>query len=188
MTLVTTKTALKPDGHPKLTIIEISNVASLQEALEPLVKSHDVLIHSMAVSDYTPVYMAGIDEVAQADSVYDLLEKRNDQGKISSADDYQVLILKKTPKIISLVKEWNPAIRLIGFKLLVGVSKDELLAVARTSLEKNQADYIMANDLLDISEGRHRAYLVSKKEAIQVENKDQIAQLILQVVTDGKEA
>ena len=187
VTLVTTKTALKPDGHPNLTIIEISNVASLQEALEPLVKSHDVLIHSMAVSDYTPVYMAGIDEVAQADSVYDLLEKRNDQGKISAADDYQVLFLKKTPKIISLVKEWNPAIRLIGFKLLVDVSKDELLAVARASLEKNKADYIVANDLLDIKEGQHRAYLVSKNEPIQVETKDQIAQLILQVVTEGKE-
>ena len=153
-----------------------------------MVKSHDVLIHSMAVSDYTPVYMTGIDEVAQTDSVFDLLEKRNDQGKISSADDYQVLFLKKTPKIISLVKAWNPAIRLIGFKLLVGVSKDELLAVARASLEKNQADYIVANDLLDISEGRHRAYLVSKNEHIQVETKDQIAQLILQVVTEQKEA
>ena len=116
-----------------------------------------------------------------------MLEKRNDQGKISSADDYQVLFLKKTPKIISLVKEWNPAIRLIGFKLLVGVSKDELLAVARASLEKNQADYIVANDLLDIKEGQHRAYLVSKNEHIQVETKDQIAQLILQVVTEGKE-
>ena len=188
VTLVTTKSALKPDGHPNLTIIEISDVASLKEALEPLVKSHDVLIHSMAVSDYTPVYMTGIDEVAQADSVYDLLEKSNEEGKISSANDYQILFLKKTPKIISLVKEWNPAIRLIGFKLLVGVSKDELLAVARASLEKNQADYIVANDLLDIKEGQHRAYLVSKNEHIQVETKDQIAQLILQVVTEQKEA
>ena len=70
----------------------------------------------------------------------------------------------------------------------MGVSKDELLAVARASLEKNQADYIVANDLLDIKEGQHRAYLVSKNEHIQVETKEQIAQLILQVVTEQKEA
>ena len=54
--------------------------------------------------------------------------------------------------------------------------------------KKNQADYIVANDLLDIKEGQHRAYLVSKNEHIQVETKDQIAQLILQVVTNQKEA
>ncbi|MGZ7226970.1 phosphopantothenate--cysteine ligase, partial [Streptococcus pyogenes] len=80
------------------------------------------------VSDYTPVYMTGIDEVAQTANIYDLLAKKNTESKISSADDYQVLFLKKTPKIISHVKEWNPAIQLIGFKLLVDVTKEELFS------------------------------------------------------------
>lgn len=186
VSLVTTSSAVKPDRHPCLTITEISNVASLTDALEPLVKSHDVLIHSMAVSDYSPLYMTGIEKVAQATNIYDLLQKTNTVGKVSSTDEYQVLFLKKTPKVISLVKEWNPDIQLIGFKLLVGVSQEELITTARASLEKNRADYILANDLLDIKEGQHRAYLVSKNSHVQIENKTQIAELIFQAVTNGK--
>ena len=54
VTLVTTPKAVRPATHPNLTIVQIENVAELLEALEPLVHTHDVLIHAMAVSDYTP--------------------------------------------------------------------------------------------------------------------------------------
>ena len=67
-----------------------------------------------------------------------------------------MLFLKQTPKIISQVKKWNPNIRLIGFKLLVDVSKEELLTVARASLTKNQAEIIVANDLSDISDSQNK--------------------------------
>ena len=138
VTLVTTKEAVKPKDHPLLTVQIITNVDSLLKTLEPLVKTHDVFIHSMAVSDYTPVYMTDLNEVEQAEHVSDLLNRQNTESKISSKEDYQVLFLKKTPKVISLVKTWNPDICLIGFKLLVDVSKDELFAVARESLQKNK--------------------------------------------------
>lgn len=184
VTLLTTASAFKPEPHPLLTIITITTVADLKEKIEPLVKSHDALIHSMAVSDYTPIYMTGIEEVAATKDVYRLLDKRNTENKISSADDYQVLFLQKTPKIISHIKEWNPAIMLIGFKLLVGVSKEELFSVARASLQKNQADYILANDLTDITDSQHIAYLVDTKNEIQVQTKTEIAELIFQKVIE----
>ncbi|MFX3958286.1 phosphopantothenoylcysteine decarboxylase, partial [Streptococcus suis] len=63
VTLVTTRQAFKPDSQKNLTIIEITNVDSLKETLEHLVKTHQALINSMAVSDYTHVYMAGLDEL-----------------------------------------------------------------------------------------------------------------------------
>ena len=85
----------------------------------------------MAVSDYTPVYMTGLDEVKTSSNLEELLDKQNIEAKISSTDEVQILFLKKTPKIISLVKEWNPAIHLIGFKLLVDVSEDYLIEIAR---------------------------------------------------------
>lgn len=179
VSLVTTKQAIKPQPHERLTIHEISNVDSLMKSLEPLVKSHHALIHSMAVSDYTPVYMTGLEEVRSIEDVTQLLDKTNTETKISSADDYQVLFLKKTPKVISYVKDWNPDILLVGFKLLVQVPKDQLLAVARQSLEKNQADYILANDLADIDKNQHIAYLVNQKDHIQARTKEEIAQLIL---------
>ena len=150
VTLVTTKEAVKPKDHPLLTVQIITNVDSLLSTLEPLVKTHDVFIHSMAVSDYTPVYMTDLNEVEQAEHVSDLLNRQNTESKISSKEDYQVLFMKKTPKVISLVKTWNPDICLIGFKLLVNVSKDELFTVARESLQKNKACYILATDLTEI--------------------------------------
>ena len=179
VTLVTTQNAVKPAAHPNLTIQIIENVQDLLETMQSLVKTHDVLIHSMAVSDYTPIYMAGFDQITASQDLTEFLNKTNIQGKISSQDDYQVLFLKQTPKIISQVKKWNPNIRLIGFKLLVDVSKEELLTVARASLAKNQAEIIVANDLYDISNNQHHAYLVKENSVIEANTKEEIAQQLV---------
>ena len=178
VTLVTTPKAVRPAAHPNLTIVLIENVSELLETLEPLVHTHDVLIHAMAVSDYTPVYMTGLEAVAASTDMTEFLNKTNSESKISSQDDVQVLFLKKTPKIISLVKKWNPDIRLIGFKLLVDVSNEELLETARASLIKDQAEIIVANDLTEISNQEHKAYLVGKDNVTQAQSKEEIAQLL----------
>ena len=178
VTLVTTPKAVRPAAHPNLTIVQIENVAELLENLEPLVHTHDALIHAMAVSDYTPVYMTGLEAVAASSDMTEFLNKTNSESKISSQDDVQVLFLKKTPKIISLVKKWKPDIRLIGFKLLVDVSKEELFKTARATLIKNQAEIIVANDLTEISSKEHKAYLVGKETVTQAQSKEEIAQLL----------
>ena len=88
-------------------------------------------------------------------------------------------------KIIGKVKEWNPNIRLIGFKLLVGVSKEELLAAARASLEKNQAELIVANDLTEISSGQHHAYLLGADTVTEAFSKAEIAEQLLSHIQKG---
>lgn len=183
VTLVTTSNAIKPSNHKQLTIQLVSNVDSLIQTLKPLVKTHDVLIHSMAVSDYTPVYMSNLTEVEQTTHLADLLKKRNKESKISSQEDYQVLFLRKTPKVIQMVKSWNPMITLIGFKLLVNVSKNELFKIANMSLNKNKADYIVANDLSEINETRHHAYLIGKHTFNEATTKTELAHLIFESVT-----
>ncbi|MDY4761021.1 phosphopantothenate--cysteine ligase [Streptococcus thoraltensis] len=182
VTLITTKQALKPESHPHLALNIISSVANLQEALEALVPQHNVLIHAMAVSDYTPVYMTDLDELKQTSDIDQLLEKSNSETKISSKSDYQVLFLKKTPKLISQVKRWNPNIKLIGFKLLVDVSKEELVSVARDSLRNNRADFILANDLSQITASHHQAWLVGYDTVQEATTKTEIAKLIYKEV------
>ena len=179
VTLITTRNAIKPAAHPNLTIQIIENVQELFEMMKPLVKTHDVLIHSMAVSDYTPIYMTGFEQITTSQDLTEFLNKTNKQSKISSKDNYQMLFLKQTPKIISQVKKWNPNICLIGFKLLVDVSKEKLLTVARASLTKNQAEIIVANDLSDISDNQHRAYLVKINSVIKADTKEEIAQQLV---------
>ena len=179
--------AILPDPHPKLTILPISDVADLLVATAKWTPEADVFIHSMAVSDYTPVYMTGLDELKNTDDIASLLDKQNTESKISSNDEYQVLFLKKTPKVISYVKEWNQIITLIGFKLLVGVPKEELFAVARQSIARNGADFILANDLNDISENQHIGFLVSPTTELQANTKEDIAQLILDTLENGEQ-
>ena len=180
--LITTSHAIKPASHPNLKIIEIKNTLDLLEEMRNLVKDYQVLIHSMAVSDYTPVYMTNIDEVQASQDLSEFLTKHNTETKISSKEDAQILFLKKNPKIISLVKEWNPKIHLIGFKLLVDVSQEHLIQVARESLEKNQADLIVANDLTQISSDQHKAYLVEKNSFQTAMSKHEIAVLLLEKI------
>ena len=180
--LITTKRALKPEAHPNLSIREIDNTNDLLVGMQELVKEYQVLIHSMAVSDYTPVYMTGLDEVKASSNLAEFLEKQNKEAKISSNDEVQVLFLKKTPKIISLIKEWNPAIHLIGFKLLVDVSEEYLIEIARKSLIKNQADLIIANDLTQISANQHRAIFVENDNLQTVQTKEEIANLLLEKI------
>ena len=150
--------------------------------MQERVQDYQVLIHSMAVSDYTPVYMTGLEEVQASSNLEEFLSKQNEQTKISSTDEVQVLFLKKTPKIISLVKEWNPAIHLVGFKLLVDVNEDHLVDIARKSLTKNQADLIIANDLTQISAAQHRAIFVEKDQLQTVHTKEEIAELLLEKI------
>lgn len=180
--LITTPNALKPEPHPNLSTREIKNTNDLLFEMKERVPNYRVLIHSMAVSDYTPVYMTGLDEVKTSSNLEELLDKQNIEAKISSTDEVQVLLLKKTPKIISLVKEWNPAIHLIGFKLLVDVSEDYLIEIARKSLIKNQADLIIANDLTQISANQHRAIFVENDHLQTVQTKEEIAELLLEKI------
>lgn len=180
--LITTSQAVRPASHPNLKIIEIKNTLDLLEEMRNLVKDYQVLIHSMAVSDYTPVYMTSIDEVQASQDLSKFLTKQNTESKVSSKEDTQILFLKKNPKIISLVKEWNPQIHLIGFKLLVDVTKEHLIDVARESLNKNRADIIVANDLTQINSDQHLAYLVEKNIYQTAYSKQEIAELLLEKI------
>lgn len=182
VTLITTSTALKPHPHPQLKLLVINNVEDLLTQMQKEVPHHQVLIHAMAVSDYSPVYMTGLDEVEKAPDLQRFLQQKNQETKISSKEEYQVLFLKKNPKIISLVKEWNPAIQLIGFKLLVAVSSEELIQVARESLVKNHASMIVANDLTKIQDGHHQAYLVTDDQVLKASTKTEIANTILSYI------
>ena len=182
--LVTTQQALKPELHPNLTMIVIKNTSDLLQEMKRIVPDYQVLIHSMAVSDYSPVYMTGIDQVQASQDLNEFLHKKNMETKISSKDEVQVLFLKKNPKIIALVKEWNPSIHLIGFKLLVDVTKEYLIQIARESLEKNQADLIVANDLTQINANQHLAYLVEEKDYQLATSKQEIADLLTKSIQE----
>ena len=128
----------------------------------------DYFIHSMAVSDYYVDYVSTAELLNEAlKSTEDFVEalknpqnKLEKQNKISSNQDNLVVMLRQTPKIINMIKKISPATHLFGFKLLDGVSEEELINVATKLKEKNNCDYVIANDLAKIREGNHEALII----------------------------
>ncbi|AEG19133.1 bifunctional phosphopantothenoylcysteine decarboxylase/phosphopantothenate--cysteine ligase CoaBC [Methanobacterium paludis] len=114
---------------PKLfDVVEVESTAEMQDELQKLLPKTDVFVSAAAVSDFT------VDSSAES------------TGKISSDEDL-ILKLKRTPKIISSVKEINPKIYLVGFKAEYNVSNEELIESARKRMEESGADLMIANDV-----------------------------------------
>ena len=74
-------------------------------------------------------------------------EQRTD-GKIGSSHDRLILELVPTEKLVDLIRNpWGFTGTLVKFKLQVGLTDDELLAIARKSMADSHADFIVANCL-----------------------------------------
>ena len=199
---LTTPSARRPRAQAHLTIIEITNTQELDERITFLLtqKRYDAVIHSMAVSDFTPVksytqqdFVTQINQLllekglplTEAD-LANLIEAQSVKAasKISSNTDYLFLALKQTPKVIQKIKKLQPNTQLVSFKLLVDVPQTELLQVALASLQKNQGDFVLANDLTSITNHTHTGYLLNKAGQIvgEAQTKESIAQLITQTL------
>ncbi|MEY8443108.1 phosphopantothenate--cysteine ligase [Lactococcus ileimucosae] len=170
-----------PSARENLTVIQIGDTQDLLDKVEKYLPLVDVVVHSMAVSDYRPVYMAGVDDLPQPLTKEQLIHFRPEvQKKISSSSEYQMMLLEKTPKVISFIKKWKPEVLLFGFKLLSGVSEEYLLEVAQSKRKETSADFILANDLANIQGEDHLAFLVSNSADItRLTTQSQIAQTIV---------
>jgi len=114
------------------------------ELLESSIKTEkpDIILLAAAVSDY------GVENFVD--------------GKVRSNDAFNIR-LKQLPKLISKVREWSkPETILVGFKLLVGSTPNELLDAARSSFKSNNLNMVVANDLNDIRNNNHKIHIVLK--------------------------
>lgn len=192
---VTTKNSVLPEPSDAIHLHMIESIHDLLTILETLLqaKTYDAIIHSMAVSDFTPslslskehfIESFGTNKVTETSFDNWLTQTKqadsNSVKKISSDTDQLVIVLEKTPKIISYLRDWQPTACIVGFKLLVDVSKEHLLKIAQQSLVKNQTDFILANDLTEISQEHHHGYLLAADGTIaEAFTKKEIADLIV---------
>ena len=107
----------------------------------------------------------------------------NNDTKISSYEIHLMTMLTLTSKVISQIKQMSPNVKLIGFKLLEGVSKEELFEVADKLRRKNNAEYIVANDLAKIGKGKHWAMIIGKDGIVtECTNKKEIAKALEKLI------
>ena len=184
------------DDCPNLTIVKITDTKSLEEEMYRLLKRTRInsVIHSMAVSDYRVEKVVDIEKIISdaenmtKEEIISMLKNPpslDTSTKMSSSAEKVDIRLTKNPKLIDMVKEVSPDSQLIGFKLLNHVSEEELIKVARESLLRTRADYIVANDLAFIKAGNHKAFVVDKDTAESVEGKIAIAKEITNLVKES---
>lgn len=191
---VCSKSSLRPLDK-RIKVIEIDGTISLKNKIENLLLNEkiDYFIHSMAVSDYMTDYVTTIERIkasikntSNLEEAFSNIEIING-NKISSYEDNLVIVLKQTPKIISIIKDLSPQTYLVGFKLLDGVSKEELISVAKKLRDKNKCDLVVANDLATIRNGEHIAYIIDKNNEIEESHgKDDIAKKLVRRMKNGK--
>lgn len=199
----TTKAVL-PNEDERVVLIPVEDTNSVAEAVKKVLTENkiDYFIHAMAISDYyvdsvtTATRIANKLKVQPAEAERILLDvedtilsKKNsldNSRKLSSNEDNLIVILKKTPKIIGMIKTLSPETHLIGFKLLNNVSTKELIDVAYGLLEKNKCDYVVANDSIKITKESHEAIIVDRnKFTFTLYTNEQIAEYIACVIEKG---
>jgi phosphopantothenate-cysteine ligase len=158
----------------------------------------------MAVSDFTPQAVLTLDDMV--DNVIKVLNEpgtsrdelagsiRNailssgkslDNKKINSRASDIALLLTQTPKVIGRIKPIQPDTILVGFKLLSGVSEDELLNAGHQLLIQNSCDFVLANDLENIEGDSHKAILIDKNGILgRANTKQDIAGIIYKHISE----
>ena len=191
---ICSKNSLRPTDK-RVQVVEIDGTMDLKNTIEGLLtREHiDYFIHSMAVSDYITDYVTTIERIKESVKKHDDIDEafKNIEviggSKISSYEDNLVIVLKPTPKIISIIKNLSPSTYLVGFKLLDGVSKEELIEVAKRLRNKNNCDLVVANDLATIRNGEHIGYIIDKNNEVEeAHGKDDIAKKIVRRINYGK--
>ena len=89
---------------------------------------------------------------------------RGEYNKIPSSTGSPVILLAPTPKIIPELRKLAPEAVIVGFKLLDEVKKKELLDTAKRLMEKNDCDFVLANDYKTVQKGadKHVGYLMAR--------------------------
>ena len=163
----------------RMNIVPVETTEEMLDAIceESNQDHYDVLIHAAAVGDYKADFSFLMGDMAKeiydrmdsfktADDILALMQnpvcKLNDDSKISSYQENLTVKLTMTPKIIARLRGWFPDALIIGCKLLENVPQQELLDVAQKLAQKNDADYIFANDLAQLRRGDPARYPVSQ--------------------------
>lgn len=209
----------------KAEVIKIRSVDDLAGAVESITKRTriDVIIHSMAVSDYSVRSVTTAGELARylskvmsrmsemtlpvnaeklendPSSNEGVLEAcilaaientdiREGEEKLSSKMKAPVLLLEQTPKVLASMRSFAPDAVIVGFKLLTGVPKTELIETAKRLMINNSCDFVLANDSQYIHGDEHLGLLIDRNgSVVEYTTKQSIASGIVSRVLEEKQ-
>ena len=139
--------------------IPFSSFADLEKALKKELgqNRYDAVIHAAAVADFT------VDSVNTDGRAV----KPEADGKIDSQGEISIK-LKRTPKLVDHLRDQslNPKLRVVAFKLTMGADSASRERAVETLAERARPDFIVHNDLSEITSYAHGATIYSGNKKI----------------------
>jgi 8-oxo-dGTP pyrophosphatase MutT (NUDIX family) len=141
VTLLAGRTLPREDVDPRVRVVGFRTFTDLSRAIDAeLGDPPDLWFMAAAVSDYSPAPTS---------------------GKIRSDQDTLTITMTRNPKLLATLRpRCGPGTRLVGFKLLSRVTREELVAVAARQVADHGLDWCVANDLAELGGGDHPVHLV----------------------------
>ena len=123
---------------------------------------YDIVLVPAALSDYSP---------------------GRQKGKISSDEEQITLTLTKLPKVLPQLR--RTARFLAGFKA-ESTGGEELIKKAKARMDENSLDMIVANNILDVSEGKTKSKIILKDGTIETfeGSKAELAERIIESIAE----
>lgn len=201
------RSSIKPKyiDESKIIYLDTDSLEQVNFALTKLFEhsSIDWFIHSMAVSDFQIKNIVSKDEINNyiknnikrgmsteqimevIDSSFDIVHNYFHDNKISSNKNNLIINLHKTNDFLEKVRNEYKDTKIISFKLLNGVIRDELIKEGMDLLRKTRSEYVVASDLKDIKTGLTVSLLINKNgDTIDMITKNDIAENIVEIMND----
>lgn len=125
--------------------VDFASAADLQQKILGIPEAR-LILHSAAVSDYTPI---------------------PHDGKLSSDQDELIIRMVRVAKILPLLRpHFGSDTTVVGFKLLSGVDESELIMAGQRQIETCGTNLCIANDLRLMS-ARRRIHILAQDGTYQ---------------------
>ncbi|MDM5155267.1 phosphopantothenoylcysteine decarboxylase [Bacillus sp. DX1.1] len=163
--------AEKPSTYgTQLELHPFEGIIDLQDKMKSIITHEkiDAVIMAAAGSDWI------VDKISDQDG--NVLDKN---GKISS-DIAPIIHFQKAPKVLKQIKEWDPEIVLVGFKLESDISEEELIHRAKERMGSAKADIMIANSSHSLYSHAAIHHVIGRDGEVQLcEGKDETAKVIV---------
>jgi len=133
------------------TVAGVESAAEMREAVLEAAPESDAVVSAAAISDYT-------------------VESRDE--KIRSGQSGLTLDLKPAPKLVGAVRETEPDLPVVGFKVETSGDDDAMVAAARELRDRVGMAFVVANDASVMGADGTRALLVGEDVTVYEGDKD----------------
>ncbi len=160
-----------PTSQDKMRTVPFEGIEDLGNKVRQAVQEEKVDIVIMAA--------AGSDWVI--DKVYDQSGNLMEEAGKMPSDEPPIIHFKKAPKVLGQIKDWQPNVTLIGFKLEATSDVDFLLARARLRMDSANAQFMVANSSQSLYGGDEPHWIVpAEGQPIKVMGKEQTAKALME--------